>query len=76
VNFYCRFCLGFSKTVRPLNDLLRKDASRVWDERCTKAFKELKRLIGQGPVLVYFDLARETFVECDASDYTVGGVLS
>jgi hypothetical protein len=76
VNFYRRFCLGFSKTARPLNDLLRKDASRVWDERCTKAFEELKRLVEQEPVLVHFDSARETFVECDASDHTVGGVLS
>ncbi|ERF73130.1 hypothetical protein EPUS_09128 [Endocarpon pusillum Z07020] len=76
VNFYRRFCLGFSKVARLLNDLLKKDAGRTWDNRCTEAFQALKDLVSKEPVLAHFDPEKETVVECNASDHTVGGVLS
>ena len=36
--FYRRFIKDFSKTLRPLTNLLQKDAPFVFDEDCKEAF--------------------------------------
>jgi transposase InsO family protein len=76
LNFYRRFIKGYSKLMKPLTDLTRKDVPFVWDERCQAAFQRLKDCITKAPVLRHFDRTRTCYVECDASDYVSAGVLS
>ena len=44
-NFYRQFIKNFSKIIRSLVKLTRKNQSFVWDETCFKAFQELKNRI-------------------------------
>ena len=88
-NFYRRFIKGFSKRVRCLTELTRGEQfttnsgkKRVkyqtfqWTEDCQKAFENLKEAFASAPTLAHYDSSLETWVETDASDFVVAGVLS
>lgn len=38
-NYYCKFVAGYSKQITPLIDLLKKNQSWAWSEKCQEAFK-------------------------------------
>nr|CAN69106.1 hypothetical protein VITISV_000458 [Vitis vinifera] len=48
--FYRRFIKDFSKLVRPLCELLVKDAKFIWDDRCQRSFEELKLFLTTAPI--------------------------
>ena len=75
-NFYRRFIKDFSKVVKPLVALTRKDTPFVWSQDCTQAFQSVKQQVTAAPVLRHFDPKRQAILETDASDYVTGGVLS
>ena len=75
-NFYRRFIKDYSKTVRALNNLTKKDHPFVWNEACELAFQGLKDKIVSAPVLRHFDHSRQAILETDSSDWVTGGVLS
>ena len=75
-NYYRRFIKGFSRIARPLNALLNKDSDGEWTVKCQQSFEDLKRAIATEPVLQHFDPAKQSYVECDASDTCTGGILS
>lgn len=75
-NFYRRFIKNFSKIVRPMVKLTRKDVAFEWSEDCQQAFNQLKIVITQAPVLRHFDRSKEAILETDSSDFVNGGVLS
>ena len=75
-NYYRRFIKNFAQVARPMNVLTRKDVKQQWEEEQQKAFDELKRIFTTKPVLAAPDLDKEFRVEADASNYTIGGVLS
>ena len=54
-NFYRRFIKDFSKVIRSLMKLTRKEQSFVWDEACSKAFQELKNRIVFVFIFRHFD---------------------
>jgi hypothetical protein len=41
--YYRRFIEGFSKIVRPMTELLKKEKKFKWTESYEKSFQELKR---------------------------------
>ncbi len=59
-----------------LYELLKQDALWSWTSTCSAAIRRLKTQLTSPPVLVHFDLASPTFVTCNASNTTVGAVLS
>jgi hypothetical protein len=75
-NFYCRFIKGFLKILKPLYCLTQKDCVWEWTDACERAFKELKDTVATDPILAHFDRAKTSYIEADASDAVVGGVLS
>jgi len=76
VNYYCRFIKGFASIARPLHDMVRKDQKWDWTEKQEEAFRELKKRFTKELVLAALDLDKKMRMEVDASDYTIGGVLS
>lgn len=76
VNFYCRFIDEFSKCAQPLYNLLRKENPWKWGPEKEKAFQSLKKALIEAPVLIQPDVAKEFLLECDASDFATGAILS
>ena len=88
-NFYCQFIPKFSKKVKPLNELTKgtqyttrsgnrkiKYGTFDWTTTCQQVFEDLKQAFTTAPVLAHYDSKLETWVETDASDFVVAGVLS
>ncbi|KAJ8346671.1 hypothetical protein SKAU_G00280720 [Synaphobranchus kaupii] len=74
--YYLRFLPQYSATTAPLRELLKKDATWAWAPACSAAVRQLKSQLTSPPVLAHFDLESPTFVTCDASNTSVGAVLS
>ena len=74
-SFYKRFIKHFSKIVKPLWELLMKDAKFIWDERCQKSFEELKFHFTTAPIVRAPNWQPPFEVMCDASDFSIRAVL-
>ena len=72
----CGHSLGLSTLAQPLNHLLCKGVPWACDTRCQEAFKELKLKLASSEVLVHYDPNLPLRLDCDASVYGVGAVLS
>ena len=75
-NYYRRFMKDFAEITRPMHRLVRKQEKWNWGAEQEEAFERLKEIFTLEPVLAAPDLDKEMRVEADASDYTMGGVLS
>ena len=75
-NFYRRFIADFSRIVHPLTKLMKKGAKWEWGAEQAASFAELKRLFTESPVLAMPDLGKQFVLECDASDFASGAILS
>jgi hypothetical protein len=65
--YYRRFILNFSKIVKPVTELLKKENKYVWSDACDEAFKHLKKLLTTSPVLAQPDTTKPFDVYYDAS---------
>ncbi|THC87525.1 hypothetical protein EYZ11_013030 [Aspergillus tanneri] len=88
--FYRRFIPGFSQLTYPLNEVTKgsqtyttvsgqtkvRYAPFQWTPECEKAFQTLKEAFTTAPILAYFDLLKETWVETNSSDLVTAGILS
>lgn len=74
-SFYCRFIRNFSVVAAPISDCL-KGKVFYWSPAATVAFEELKRCLTSAPVLALPNFKDTLQVECDASGFGIGGVLS
>ncbi len=75
-NFYRRFIYGFAGVTRPLTALTRKSRPWQWGKEEIEAFEKLKTSFTSAPILRQFDDTRVCFLETDASDFAIAGVLS
>ena len=75
-NYYRRFVKDFATIAKPLHWLVKKDKKWNWGEKKEDAFQGLKKVFTTKPILVVPDLDKEMRVEADASEYTIGEVLS
>ena len=75
VSFYQRFIKDFSKIVKPLCNLLEKDASFVFDESCIKVFQLIKVKLVFVPILIIRDWSEPFEILFDTSDFVAGAVL-
>jgi hypothetical protein len=73
--YYRRFILNFSKIVKPITDLLKKEKKFVWNAKRDKAFRTMKKLLSTSPVLAHPDITKSFDVYCDASSTGLGCVL-
>ena len=70
------FVKGYAEIVRPLTKLTKKDEPFIWTDECTQAIRKLKQIVSSDPVLKRLDHDRPFTLECDASQYALGAVLS
>ena len=75
VNFLGRYVQDLAKYTAPLNELLHKENVWSWGQSQMKAFDDVKRIISTTPVLMFYDVDKDTAVCADASGFGLGAVL-
>ncbi|GFV25851.1 retrovirus-related Pol polyprotein from transposon 297 [Trichonephila clavipes] len=79
VGYYSHYIPNYSTIASPLTDALKgkiKKEKITWDEKCGKAFEELKAKLVTQPILFAPDFATEFILQTDASEVGAGVVLS
>ena len=76
--YYRKFIPSYSATAAPLTDLTRKfGPNKVnWTPQCEEAFQSLKSSLCSNPVLYSPNFERDFILQADASERSVGAVLS
>jgi hypothetical protein len=73
--YYRRFIEGFSKSSKPMTELLTKANTFEWAPRRETSFQELKKRLTMAPVLTMPDMEKPFSIYCDASSQGLGCVL-
>src|SRR6266446_3044974 len=76
MDFYQRFIRNFSKIARPLHVLTQKLKDWSWGAAEQQAFDVLKSAITSAPTLTFPSKSSPFCLECDASNFAMGAVLS
>ena len=73
--FCQRFIKDVSKIVKPLCNLLEKDAPFVFDDSCSRAFNMIKEKLLLASIMIVPDWKESFEIMCDATDLVVGAIL-
>src|SRR6266436_3998041 len=76
VNFYQRFICNFSEIAHPLHALTHKLKDWLWGAAEQQAFDALKSTVTSAPTLAFSSKSGPFCLECDASNFTMGAILS
>lgn len=74
-SYFRRFVKHFAIVLKPLSDLLLKDAKFVWARDQETAFELIKTLLTTGPALAIYNPKARTELHTDGSSAGLGGVL-
>ena len=77
INFYGRYIPNCAEIIAPLTELTKGRSPNVekWGDRWERAFKEVKQVLSNEPILKLPDLNREFMLQTDASNQSLGGCL-
>lgn len=75
VNCLAKFLPKLAEIAHPLRQLTAKDAEFIWAKQHEAAFKEVKKLVANYPVLKYYDFREEVTLQCDGSEKGLGATL-
>jgi len=75
VNYLSKFIPNATITLRPLQNLLKKDVSWNWSDVQQEAFDSMKTLVTSTPVLAFYDPKKELTLENDACDFGIGSAM-
>jgi hypothetical protein len=76
INFVRRFVPSFSEMVRPLQNLIKKDAQYHWGPLENQAFNSIKKAIIDAPSLMSPDFSQDFTLYTFASDHSYVVVLT
>jgi Reverse transcriptase (RNA-dependent DNA polymerase)/RNase H-like domain found in reverse transcriptase/Integrase zinc binding domain/Integrase core domain/Chromo (CHRromatin Organisation MOdifier) domain len=74
-NFFRKFAFRYTDTVRPLQQLVPKDAPWEWGPAQQKAWDAVKTLLTEHAILSTPSANERFDVVVDACDYAIGGIL-
>ncbi len=75
VGYLARFMPKLSNVIRPIAMLTHLNVVWTWDSVQDKAFRKVKKLLTDAPVLRYFDLTKQLDIQADASGEGLGAAL-
>ncbi|KAK3745273.1 hypothetical protein QZH41_003737 [Actinostola sp. cb2023] len=61
VTYLAKFLPRLSAVAEPIRRLTRQDTDWAWTDEQDKAMKEIKKLLTEAPILVYYDPSKETY---------------
>ncbi|KAG2878605.1 hypothetical protein PC115_g23016 [Phytophthora cactorum] len=70
-----KYVENYAGKIRPLSQLLKKEAEWKWTAKCQQAFDAVKRGLTEVPILAVADQDRPFHVVCDASNFATGCAL-
>ena len=73
---YGKFIPNLSTIAQPLNQLLCKNVPWKWTGKYQTTFETLKEKLASSEVLVHYDPDLALKLDCDASAYRIGAILS
>ena len=76
INYYSKFIPNMASICKPLYALLEKSSEWCWQQKDQDAFDCLKLQLTSAPVLVIYDQTLPVKLDCDASSYGIGAILS
>ena len=76
VNFSAKLIPNFADITEPLRILTHRSTVFIWEKEHTKAFKKLKDVLTDSPVMTYFDVERHTYLIVDASPTGISEILA
>ena len=74
-NYYRRFSRKYNEFIEHFRKLLKKDATWEWTPKHSQIFQELKESFLHTVCLRHIIPQATFYVQCDASDYGIGGVI-
>ena len=75
-SYYRRFVRDFAQIARPLHKLCEKGSKFLWSKDSEDSFQSLKLTLTTAPILAYPQLGQQFILDTDASEHSVGAVLS
>ena len=75
IQYLAKFLPMVAEVETPPRELTKRDVLFHWDAPQAEAFQRLKDLCCTAQVLAYYDVKKETTIQCDASKNAVGEVL-
>ncbi|OWY96214.1 LOW QUALITY PROTEIN: Gag/polymerase/env Polyprotein [Phytophthora megakarya] len=69
--YLCKYVDNYAGKIRPLSQLLKKEAAWEWTAECQQAFDPVKLVLTEAPILAVVDQDRPFHVACDASDFAI-----
>ena len=75
-NFSAKFIPNFADITEPLRRLTHKNTVFKWEKEHSKAFKKLKDVLTDSPVMTCFDVEKETYLIVDASPIGISAILA
>jgi hypothetical protein len=76
INYYSKFIPHLSSIAAPLNELRKKGQPFTWKRSQQEAFDNLKKQLVSAEVMVHYNPKLPLKLDCDASKYGLGAVLS
>uniref|UniRef100_H3GYE8 Reverse transcriptase domain-containing protein n=1 Tax=Phytophthora ramorum TaxID=164328 RepID=H3GYE8_PHYRM len=73
--YLCKYVSNYAGKIRPLSQLLKKEAAWEWTANCQQTFEAVKQGLTEAPILAVADQDRPFHVVCDASDFAIGCAL-
>ncbi|KAG2908902.1 hypothetical protein PC118_g22402 [Phytophthora cactorum] len=70
-----KYVENYAGKIRPLSQLLKKEAEWKWTAECQQAFDAVRQGLTEAPILAVADQDRPFHVVCDASDFAIGCAL-
>ena len=75
IGYYRKSIKGYAQITAPMEKLLKKDVTFLWNEECKKSLDTLKEKMVTAPILVFPYWNKEFHVHVDASCIALGVVL-
>ncbi len=75
-NVSAKFIPNFADITEPLRRLTHKNTVFKWEKEQSQAFKKLKEVLTDSPVMTYFDIEKETYLIVDASSISISAILA
>ena len=74
VTYMVKFLPKLSTIAELPRRLTHKDSVFEWSEEQDRAVSQIKAVLCSAPVLQYYDVKKETTIECDSSEHGLGAV--